>query len=62
MVASGHGEPTVLKLIVITSRGFTIGADADDLWQAVQPGPLVKGRLMAHAAALPSNCWGNRLD
>ena len=39
MVASGHRETTVLKLIVIyVSQRFRIRADVDELWQTVQPG------------------------
>ena len=40
MVASGHRETAVLKLIVVISQRFRTRADVDDLWQTVQPGPF----------------------
>ena len=40
MVVSEHREATALKLIVTWSQRFRIGADVDDLWQTVHPGPL----------------------
>ena len=42
MVGSGHRETTALKLIVIMSQRFRNRADADDLWQTVQPDPFSK--------------------
>ena len=54
MVASGHR---------FISRRFRVGADVDDLWQTVQPGPFSESQAQQlQAAALISSCWGNRMD
>ena len=58
MVASGHRETLPLNF-----ARFRIGADVDDLWQTVQPGPSSESQAQQlQAAVLISNCWGNRVD
>ena len=38
MVARGHRETAVFKLIAICVAEIRIRADVDDLWQIVEPG------------------------
>ena len=45
------------------SQRFKISADANDLWQVVQPGPFGENQAQqGQDTVLPINCWGNRVD